>query len=697
MSMLEALQGPDKSRLAGMIAPPKVRAASRGDTLPNEDDDDYLPVQRLRTQYYDFLTTKRPEIEEQQDARRYYHGAQWSAEDIKILKARRQPVITFNRIVRKINGIIGLMERQRAEPKAYPRAPRDEEGAEVATITVRTVLDSNEWRARDPECVKRAAIEGIAGVELRLIEGDQGDPDIEFAEVHGEDFFYDPRSMRYDFSDARYMGVAKWVDEDAAIEMFPEQEEEITALIDHGTDLTTGSDQETKWILSSERRVRLVEHWYMYRGKWRWAFYIGLTLMAQGESPFINEKRKTIARFVMFSAAVDQDGDRYGFVRNLKGPQDEVNQRRSKALWTSNSRRVIADKGAVDDVEKARREWARPDGFIEKNRGAEFTPDNTSQDLENQFRFLGDAKDEIEQFANVSFANMSQGALTNLSGRAISLLQQPGMAELGPFILAHRGWKLRLYRAIWAMAQQHWQAERWLRLLDEDEEGGKPIAKFIQVNGLDLDQYGRPMLVNALGAIDVNILMDEGPDVVSMLQDTWDVLRNQPAGTVPPQVLIELAPIPGSEKRKIMKLMQPPPPNPVDIAAKQIALKTAETEIHRREAETIGKRAKAVSDIASAAEHASKAGLNALQMEQFGVMSAPIGPEGGMPQGASGDTSMMQGAPGGPGMPPPSLPDAGGGLPGMIAPATHQGPRLLPNGGLQVPDPLRPGRYDNVG
>ena len=37
----------------------------------------------------------------------------------------------------------------------------------------------------------------------------------------------------------------------------------------------------------------------------------------------------------------------------------------------------------------------------------------------------------------------------NVSGRAINLLQQGGIAELGPFVLAYRGWKIRLYRAIW--------------------------------------------------------------------------------------------------------------------------------------------------------------------------------------------------------------------------------------------------------
>jgi len=68
----------------------------------------------------------------------------------------------------------------------------------------------------------------------------------------------------------------------------------------------------------------------------------------------------------MFSAAVDHDGDRYALCEP-QGPQDEINQRRSKALFTTNSRRLIADKGAVDDVEKARAEWSRPDGFYREN------------------------------------------------------------------------------------------------------------------------------------------------------------------------------------------------------------------------------------------------------------------------------------------------------------------------------------------
>jgi hypothetical protein len=56
---------------------------------------------------------------------------------------------------------------------------------------------------------------------FKLREGDKGDPDIKLEIVYGDDFFYDPRSYRPDFHDARYLGMAKWVDEEECIELFP--------------------------------------------------------------------------------------------------------------------------------------------------------------------------------------------------------------------------------------------------------------------------------------------------------------------------------------------------------------------------------------------------------------------------------------------------------------------------------------------
>lgn len=654
----------DNSRLAPLVSAQSATVASHTrDNRPTggEDRQQYLPVHTLRQQYLDYLTTKSLEIEEQKEARHYYHGAHWTPDQIRILRARHQPVITYNRTGRKINGIVGLVERLRSDPKALPRTPRHDNGAELAVQTIRYVLDGNDFKAREPECLRQCAIDGIAGVELKLIEGDHGDPDVGLAEVLGDEYFYDPRSIRFDFADKRYDGIAKWIDVEEAIELFPDKEELLRGLVEAGSDLTTNSDREYKWILTVQKRLRLVEHWYKHRGKWCWAFYVSNVVLDEGVSPFRDEKGKTMSRFVMFSAAVDHDGDRYGFVRNLKGPQDEVNQRRSKALHISNSRRLIGEKGAVDDVETARREWARPDGYLEVNPGKQVTPDNTQPDLENQFRFLEEAKNEIDQYGNTNLANLTGAAVTQLSGRAIELLQQPGMAELGPFILAYRGWKLRVYRAIWNIVQQHWTAERWIRVTDD--EG---VAQFIKLNGVGLDQFGRPVLVNHIGSLDVDIILDEGRDIQNLMQDTYDALKGYPPGTFPPQVLIELSPIPRSDKQRILQMMSPPAAPPADPAAelaKRLALESAAAELEKTraearkthaqtdatEADAAEKRSRIITNAARAAHLATASHLSAAEFARDTLMEAAG-------QGSTEDVSQPSGVPGS--MPLPMPPAA---------------------------------------
>ena len=241
------------------------------------DEDGYYPVSRLRQQYIDYLSAKILEYEEQRQMRHYYHGAQWTAEQIEILRKRRQPVITFNRMARKVDSIVGLVQRVRQDPKAFPKTPKSASGAEIATQCVRSVLQGNRWKFIDPYCVGQAAIEGISGVEFKLVRGDHDDPDVAMDFVFGDDFFYDPRSFKPDFSDARFMGIAKWLDVEAAIELFPDREEELrTLMVETGFDLTTHSDREYKWIYVNEKRLRLVEHWYRYRSRWFWCFYCSM-------------------------------------------------------------------------------------------------------------------------------------------------------------------------------------------------------------------------------------------------------------------------------------------------------------------------------------------------------------------------------------------------------------------------------------
>ncbi len=557
----------------------------------------YLSVDKLKRQYYDFLGAKTAEIEESRQARHYYHGDQWTEQEIAVLQRRKQPVVTSNRIERKINAVVGIVEKLRQDPKAFARTPQHEQGADVATAVMRYCLDINDWNSKSTRNARLGAIDGLAGVEFDLETGDHGDPDLGIHIVYADTFFYDPRSFDEGFTDARYMGIAKWIDVDQAKELIPSKAAEIDDLMEEGSDITSSADQDRErvWVNTSLKRLRLVDHWYIHKGKWCWTLYIGSVVMMQGMSPFHDEKGKTFPRFLMFSANVDHDGDRYGFIRNLKSSQDEINMRRSKALHLLSSRRVISEKGAVDDIEIARREWAKPDGWVETNPGLKMEPDDAASkaDFSGQLEMLQEAKGEIENFGP-NPALIGQG-LEDSSGRAIMLLQQAGMAELGPYLSAFKNWKIRVYRRIWNIIVEHWKAERWIRVTDDQN-----VAQFFQINKLDKDQYGFPAIVNAIGSMDVDFIIDEGPDTVNMQADaaaTLQALGPQFAQQFP-ELAIELSSLDSRTKTTMLKKIQaaqqaPPKPDPAVLAAQQKAQldqQTAQQDAQRKQAEFIAEQ-----------------------------------------------------------------------------------------------------------
>lgn len=550
----------------------------------------YWDIGKLKKAYSEYLTNKRDEIEEQKDARRYYHGAQWTDAQIKVLKKRKQPISTVNRIGRKIDGVVGLLERLRQDPKAFPRTPGQEQGADIATAVIRYALDAQEWKPKSAEIARDGAIEGIGGLEINLTQGDTQDPndrDIELDIVEPESFFYDPRSKRADFSDARYMGVGKWMDIDLAKEMFPDHADEIDQAIETGTDLSTNPDNENKWFNSDRKHIRLVDCWYRHKGEWCYSIFTGSSVLMEGESYLVDEKKKTECKYIMYSGSVDHDGDRYGFVRNMKSSQDSINFKEAKLNHILASRRLIMSNAAVKDVETARREWARTDGVIIVNPGGEVKADDQSFDFAGWSKLLVDSKQEIEGFGpNPQL--LGQGS-EQQSGRAISLLQQAGIAELGPYIQGFKGWKVRVYRAVLNAIQRHWTAERYIRVTDDDG-----LAQFIQINGLQVDPMtGHPNIVNAIGSLDVDVIIDEGPDSINMMADTYDALiaMASSGAQVPPQVLIELSPgIDGRTKKKLLGYIeQAQKPGP----AQQIALEGEQAKVKETESKAMLNVAKA--------------------------------------------------------------------------------------------------------
>jgi hypothetical protein len=544
------------------------------ETLPAANGEESKLTVRRR-EFEDYATAKSREIDEQRASWRYYHVDQWTADQLKVLKKRGQPPITFDRTGRKIDSLSGTIRRLRTDPKVYPNTPKGEQGAEVATQVIRTICDASFAEDIEVECCKDALVHGIGVDELVLTQGDKGDPDLRFQYVDPRTFFYDPRSLRHNFDDVRFHGVYKWADID-----------ELDLLVEGGADLVRegidndnsywtafDTDKELLWV-DSRKRVRLIDHWYKRGGVWRWCLHTGSVELLSGESQFYNPQGMSISKYSAFANMIDIDGDHYGFIRRLRGPQDAMNQHRSKAIHIMNTRQLKIQEGAVDDIEVTRREAARPDGTL-VYRGDKSNLEIIQPEAEflQQTKYYEDAKAEIDSFGPNQ--QLIQEFGQNVSGRAANMLQQAGLAELGPVLKNFRMWKLERYRKSWIAAQSFWTAERMLRVTDDIG-----VAQFMQINGVELDEWGRPQLVNMLGNIDVEIKVSEGPDNETVMGDVFDLLMalTQNNVPVPPQLIIEASNLPLSEKKKMLQIMSQPDPVKQAAQAAQIGKTQAEAE-----------------------------------------------------------------------------------------------------------------------
>ena len=146
-----------------MIETSGQKTSGLTDSDDSTDATSYWSLEKCKRAYTDYLFTKKDEIDEQVQSDRYYHGSQFTDEQIRILKKRKQPIMTFNRIGRKIDGTVGTIEKLRMDPKGYGRTPNQEQGADLASAAVRYVLDDNEWKSVSPDCAHDGAVRGGHG------------------------------------------------------------------------------------------------------------------------------------------------------------------------------------------------------------------------------------------------------------------------------------------------------------------------------------------------------------------------------------------------------------------------------------------------------------------------------------------------------------------------------------------------------
>lgn len=501
--------------------------------------------------------------------RDYYDGYQWTAAEIAELNRRKQPVITSNRIKRKIDAMIGIEQRGRVDPRALPRTPAHEEGADIATQALVFIDDQTRFDAKRSLVFENQLVEGYGGVEI-IAEERRGKMEVVVNRLRWEEIFFDPASREKDFSDASYMGVIKWMSLDKAKATYGAQHEEmLLQTITEAQDGETYEDrpfktQTFRWGDKKQRRVRVAQMYYLSENTWYLAIFTGGGEIYNDVSPYVDEDGKPCNPMELLSCYVDRENRRYGVVRDMISQQDEVNKRRSKSLHLLNARQTAGVKGAIKSIADMKAQLAQPDGHVEVDIDAidgareagvpawQILP--TNDQIAGHFQLLQEAKSEIDMLGpNASLLGQLTG---DQSGRAIMAQQQAGLAELAPVYDSLRDWTLRVYRQMWMRIRQYWTDERWVRVTDEME-----APKFIglnQVTGMQFDPAtGQvvPQVQNAVAEMDVDIIITDAPDVVTLQQEEFEQLARlaERGIPIPPEALIGASAV--RNKAKMLEML----------------------------------------------------------------------------------------------------------------------------------------------
>lgn len=350
---------------------------------------------------------------ESREAYDFKAGKQWTDEDIAILEEQRRPVITFNRISRTINAVIGLEVQNRQEVRYLPRQPADSGFNEMLTDASKWVRDLCDAENEESHAFEDLITCGMGWTETHLEYDEDPDGLIRVDQIDPLEMFWDPACARKNLADSRWLARVKKMSPKEIDDLWPDYSsgkdatewlEDDAPPHDNDPPRYSGMDAPT-----SGRKTKEVIHfqWYdketFYRvqtpdGQMQTiseADYAPLkTRLAQAGAKAIKQKRRKYKCAYLCGGEIMEERDLevqsgftfaamtgmrdrnarcwFGLVRLMRDPQMWANKWLSQALHIINSNAkggLLAELGAFQNDKKAQQDWAKPDSVTMLNAG----------------------------------------------------------------------------------------------------------------------------------------------------------------------------------------------------------------------------------------------------------------------------------------------------------------------------------------
>lgn len=536
----------------------------------------------------------------------FVRGKQWSEDDKAALTEKGRPALTINKIRPHLNILSGYQRVNRYEVNFEPRTSDDFESCELRKGVTKYIMDNCDYNDVESAVFMDGIIGGIGWFHV-FYDWDytamEGEIDIE--RISPFDIYTDPEARKPDYSDAKFLCRAKWVDKDELCDIYPEHADDILSEFRRYDMDEKEADMvgtEPLWYNRDLKKVRLIECWYKERemetrymmadgtisdvpppiptviaspfqvpvDKVRLAVIMGDIKLEEMDSPY----QHGFFPFVPFTLYHYGEGDvPCGVVRDVKDPQREINKKRSQILHILNTQGnsgLITETTAMteEQQERYRKYGSKPGAIIEVNDGTlaggrirEIQPSAPPVGL------IQSAQESEADIPKITGINESMLGISSpqQSGRAIELNQRQAVTNIAPFFDNLRKSKRAIVQQLWGykghkgLIPQYYTEEKVFRIVGKTgQEQFVTVNQQVQMQDPQTGQLITTVL-NDLSQGNYDVIISDTPYSVSQRQGQfWALVDAVSKLGLPANIifdkLIELSDIP--DKQEIIQRLQ---------------------------------------------------------------------------------------------------------------------------------------------
>lgn len=524
----------------------------------------------------------------------FYDGDQWDMADAAVLEERGQTPLVFNEVAPMCDWLIGTERRARVDWKVLPRTEDAVDMADVKTKVLKYVTDVNRTTFNRSRAFEDAVKVGVGWLDSG-VRNDPTKDIIYDKYEDWRNVLWDSMAIELDLSDARYIFRTRWVDEDVALAMYParrdvlerasQKDQEFSSMqwaedefnyqgytsASHVSEASGGYITGGRGNTDSEprRRIRLIECQFrmpvsvkvVTDGPFKGAFVeqwdtallnaIGQAggsivdrvvmrmhvavmteghLLALGPMPM---RHNSFSLTPIWCYRRGRDRMPYGVVRRVRDLQMDLNKRASKALFLLSTNQIIAEKGAVDDINEAREEVNQPDGTVIVKPGKRFEINRDGEMAAGQVQLMTLNAQAIQRNAGISNENL--GRQTNASsGEAIKARQMQGsVVTTQPFDNLRFATQCQGEKLL-SLTEQWYTEPKVIRL-----SGHKGALEWVKINQPEQQPDGSVRYLNDITASMADFIVSEQDYAGTLRQVMFDSMT-QLAGRMDPTTAMRL-------------------------------------------------------------------------------------------------------------------------------------------------------------